>query len=163
MRSKIDILKGIHPGKIIGRELKKRNISQRAFAANIGEHNQTLNAIITGRRKMTTEMGLRIESALGYEEGFLLTLQIYHDIAEYKNQKSSVSGTPNIRRCLFWDADFDHIDWGRYKSAVINRVLERGNDEEIAEIARFYGMDIHSLEGYRRPDTYSVNLLRKQA
>lgn len=32
MKSRIDILKGIHPGKIIGRDLKKRNLSQRSFA-----------------------------------------------------------------------------------------------------------------------------------
>ncbi len=34
-RSKIDMLKGIPPGKIIGRELKRRDISQRAFASAI--------------------------------------------------------------------------------------------------------------------------------
>ncbi len=42
MKQKIEILKGIHPGKIIARELQKRGISQRAFAASIGEHSQTL-------------------------------------------------------------------------------------------------------------------------
>ena len=60
MRNRIDILKGIHPGKIIGRDLQKRNLSQRAFAASIGEHSQTLNAVITGRRNLTTEMSLKI-------------------------------------------------------------------------------------------------------
>ena len=158
-RSKIDILKGILPGKIISRELKQRAISQRAFASAIKEHSQTLNAIIAGRRRMTTEMALKIESALGFEEGFLLTLQIYHDIAEYKNvhNSNSVSGIPNVRRCLFWDTDFDKIDWGKYKECIINRVLERGNQEEIAEIARFYGMEIGMLESYKRPKTYSIN------
>ena len=158
-RSKIDMLKGIPPGKIIGRELKRRDISQRAFASAIQEHSQTLNAIITGRRRMTTEMALKIESALDFDEGFLLTLQVYHDIAEYKNlyNSNSVSGIPNVRRCLFWDTDFDNIDWGKYKAFIINRVLERGNDEEIAEIARFYDMEIAMLESYRRSKTYSVN------
>lgn len=85
MKSRIDILKGIHPGKIIGRDLKKRNLSQRSFAASIGEHSQTLNAVITGRRNLTVEMALKIELAFGYEEGFLLLLQTYYEIAEYKN------------------------------------------------------------------------------
>ena len=99
MKSRIDILKGIHPGKIIGRDLKKRNLSQRSFAAS---------------------------KAFGYEEGFLLLLQTYYEIAEYKNgQKSrAISGTPTIRRSLFWDTDFDTLDWGRYRESVIARVLE---------------------------------------
>ena len=81
MRSEIDMYKGIRPGKIVGLELQERNLSQRAFAAAIDEHKQTLNAVITGRRKLTVEMALKIEKALGYDEGFLLTLQAYYEIA----------------------------------------------------------------------------------
>lgn len=158
MKSKIDIFKGIHPGKIIDRELKKRNLSQRVFAAFIGEHSQTLNAIIAGRRKMTMEMALKIEKAFNLDEGFLLTLQIHYEIAEYKKRlaKEAVSGVPHIRHCLFWDTDFEKIDWGGYKTSVINRVLERGNDEEIAEIARFYQTDIEDIRKYQRTNTYYI-------
>ena len=99
MRSEIDMYKGIRPGKIVGLELQERNLSQRAFAAAIDEHKQTLNAVITGRRKLTVEMALKIEKALGYDEGFLLTLQAYYERAEYKNRKATesdgcCSGTP---------------------------------------------------------------------
>ena len=66
MKSRIDILKGIHPGKLIDRDLKKRNLSQRSFAASIGENSLTLNAIITGRRNLTFEMARKIELAFGY-------------------------------------------------------------------------------------------------
>lgn len=158
MRSEIDIYKGICPGKIVGLELQERNFSQRSFAASIGEHCQTLNAVITGRRKLTVEMALKIEKALGYEEGFLLTLQVYYEIAEYKNRKASesVSGTPAIRRMLFWDTDFDKIDWGRYKSTVIERVMERGTEEEKQEIARFYGMDRAELERYMPDQSWRI-------
>lgn len=74
------------------------------YAATIGEHSQTLNAVITGRRNLTIEMALKIEQAFGYEEGFLLLLQTYYEIAEYKNgQKSraAISWTPAFRRSLF--------------------------------------------------------------
>lgn len=163
MRSKIDILKGVHPGKIIGRDLQKRNLSQRAFAASIGQHSQTLNAVITGRRNLTTEMALRIEQAFGYEEGFLLMLQAFHEIAVYKNRvaSDSVSGTPAIRRSLFWDTDFDAINWGRYKQAVIGRVLERGNENEKQEIARFYGIDPAMLESYKPNNAYRINTVKR--
>lgn len=150
MRNEIDILKGIRPGKIVGWALQERKLSQRAFAASIGEHSQTLNAFITGRRGLTTEMALKIEQALGYEEGFLLTLQVYYEIAEYKNRMAdaSVSGVPAIRRMLFWDTDFDKIQWGRNRDYVIERVMERGDEAEKQEIARFYGMDRAALDRY---------------
>ncbi len=93
MKQKIEILKGIHPGKIIARELQKRGISQRAFAASIGEHSQTLNAVITGHRYLTTEMAVKIEQSLGYEECFLLILQAYHETAEYKKRLATLSIT----------------------------------------------------------------------
>lgn len=150
MRTRIEMFKGIHPGKIIRRELQKRHISQRSFATSIGEHGQALNAVILGRRNLTTAMAVKIEQALGYEEGFLLTLQAFYEIAVYKNRiaSTSVSGAPAIRRILFWDVDFDTLDWGRYKRAVIARVVERGSEEEKLEVARFYGIDPMTLKNY---------------
>ena len=158
MPNQINIFKGIHPGKIINRDLQKRHISQRAFAASIGEHSQTLNAVITGRRALTVEMALKIEQAFGYEEGSLLTLQTFYEIAVYKNRMArlSVSGVPNIRRSLFWDTDFDTLDWGRYKQAVIARVAERGTLQEKKEIARFYGIAPSSLEHYKPNNAYRI-------
>jgi len=48
MSSKYEKYKGIHPGKVLEQELKKRNISQRPFAQSIEEHPQSLNAILKG-------------------------------------------------------------------------------------------------------------------
>lgn len=159
LHSKIDILKGIHPGKIIGRDLKKRNVSQRKFATQINEHSQTLNAVIKGHRGLTTEMAVKIEKAFGYEEGFLLILQAYYDISKYKISISDamLSHAPNIRKALFWDTDFEKIDWARQKNAVINRILERGNDLEKEEIARFYNIPIESISDYKRNNNYQTN------
>ncbi|MDR2882903.1 MAG: HigA family addiction module antidote protein [Alistipes sp.] len=159
MNRNIEPYKGIHPGRIIDRELKKRGTSQRSIAAAIGEHSQNLNAVITGRRRLTIELALRLENALGMEEGFLLALQAYYDIAEYKHRQAagSVSGRPDVRRGLFWDTDFDRLDFGRYRGAVIQRVLERGSNAEIAEIARFYGLELSELDGYKPTNSYRIN------
>ena len=46
-----------------------------------------------------------------------------------------------IRRVLFWDTDIDNIDWEQHKIAVIKRIFERGNTDEINEIIRFYGAE----------------------
>lgn len=158
MKSKIDKYKGISPGKIIARELGKLDISQRAFAASIGEHFQTLNAVITGRRKLTIELADKLDTAFGFEPGFLFLLQTYHEIDTFQKDKiaGTIKGVPNIRRILFWDTDFEKIDWGRSKSFVIERVMERGNKDEKAEIMRFYNLDQSALTNYIPANSYRI-------
>jgi addiction module HigA family antidote len=143
--------------------LKKLNLSQRAFARNIGEHHQSINAVITGRRPLTTELAVKIERALGYDEGFLLALQAYCNVAEYKHKEASysITGVPDIRRMLFWDTDFDKIDWGRYRSFVIQRVFERGNEVEKEEIIRFYGIKHSDIKNYEPTNSYRIRAYTK--
>ena len=87
---------------------------------------------------------MKLDRALGYEEGFFAILQTYYDIARYKEKElaSMYSEAPRIRRSLFWDADFNKINWGKYKNAVIKRVFERGSKDEIDEISRYYNLSI---------------------
>lgn len=144
MNSRIEILKGVHPGLYLQRELDKRKLKSGRFAESIGEHPQTLSAIIRGRRSMNTPLSLRIEQALGLEEGFLMTLQVFYDIAEEKRQLSR-NNHPDLSKyshTLFWDTTFENIDWNEHSSYIINRVFERGNEEEILETIRFYGRDV---------------------
>lgn len=132
-------IKGIHPGKIIDRELKKQNSNQRQLALAIGEHPQTLNAIINGKRNMNTVLALKIEDKLGLEEGFLMTLQVYHDIKLAKKDENYKPNLSKLRKNTFWDTTLDKIDWKLMKRAVITRVFAYGTKEEQEEIIRFYG------------------------
>lgn len=143
MKNKIDILKGIHPGIILDRELSNRRLSKRKFAISIGEHYQTIWSISKGKRNMNLQLSLKIEQALNMPEGFLMTLQVFHSIKILKNADKS-NKSPNlslIRKALFWDTDIQKINWEQQKRAVIKRIFERGNDQEKAEIKRFYGED----------------------
>ncbi len=73
------------------------------------------------------------------------------------------SAVPNVKRILFWDTDFDRIDWQRYKNAVIERVLDRGDQSEKEEIARFYNEDVNDLEKFRiSNNSYRINALMKK-
>lgn len=150
MDRRIDIIKGIHPGKFIARDLKNKEITQRYLAEETHIPYQTINAIIAGRRNLTTGQALALESLLGYEEGFLSILQSFYDIKQYKDKKLAdlYPAPPRIRKILFWDADFDKINWGKSKKVIIQRVLERGSNEEIDEIKRFYGISPIELEQY---------------
>lgn len=132
--------KGIHPGIVLDRLLKKRALKQRALAMAIDEHPQTLNAITKAKRNLNTALALKIEKQLDLKEGELAVLQTYYEIRKEKEKQTN--HTPELsllRTSLFWDTDIDKIDWSKQYKAVINRVFERGNDTEKKEIKRFYG------------------------
>lgn len=137
----IDIIKGIHPGKFVERELKIRNLNQRQFALSIGEHAQTLSAIIKGSRRMNVALSLKIEEQLEIEEGFLMTLQVFYDIKEAKKDSTYKPDLSKLRKGIFWDTDFDKIDWKLMKISIVKRVFSYGTKSEQDEITRFYGKD----------------------
>jgi plasmid maintenance system antidote protein VapI len=142
MNTYIERFKGIHPGIILQRELKKRALLQRPFALSIGEHPQTLNSITKGKRNLNTSIALKIESKLGLEEGTLALLQTLFDIQQEKKKlNQNVPNLSILRKSLFWDTDMNQIDWDKQYKAIIQRVVERGNELEINEIKRFYGQE----------------------
>ena len=139
MKSKLDILKGVHPGKFIERELLKSKISKRQFALSINEHPQTLGAIIKGTRNMNVDLSLKIEEKLELEEGFLMTLQVFHDIKKAKRDVNYKPDLSKLNKITFWDTTFEKIDWRLMKISVIKRIFSYGNKDEQEEIIRFYG------------------------
>lgn len=143
MFEKLAILKGLHPGFFLEHQLKKKGLNKRQFAISLAEHPQTIGAITKGSRAMNTTLSLKAEKALGLEEGFLMMLQTFYDI-ELEKKKNKLKNTPNldlIRPILFWDVKFDHIDWNLNKEFIIERIFERGNEEERREIQKFYGKE----------------------
>ncbi|HMQ63166.1 MAG TPA: hypothetical protein PKE06_20955 [Flavilitoribacter sp.] len=137
----IKIIKGIHPGFMLERELKRRKLRKGPFALSIHEFPQTLSAITKGKRNMNTALALKIEKALGLEEGYFMILQVYYDIErEKQKQNTTHPDFSKLRPALFWETKMKTIDWTKQKKAVIERVFERGNDIEKEEITRFYGM-----------------------
>lgn len=143
MNEEIAIIKGIHPGIILNRELKKRKLPKKHFALIVDEFPQTIGAITKGKRRITPQLSIRIGKALGVDEAYYLQLQAFHDI-EQEKQKLHASLHPDlskIRPIIFWDTDIRKIDWIKYKATVIRRVFERGNEEEKLEITRFYGQE----------------------
>ena len=140
MKSNLQILKGIHPGFVLERELEKRHLRKGLFALSLQEYPQTLTAITKGKRGMNTSLALKIEEALGLEEGYFMILQVYYDIEQEKKKQNKLrTDLPQLRPVLFWDTKINTIDWDKQKKAIIKRVFERGNEMEKKEIIRFYG------------------------
>lgn len=143
MSNTISIIKGVHPGFILERELKKMKIAKGRFAISLDEYPQTLVSITKGKRNMNTALALKIEKALGMEEGYLMILQTYYEIEqEKKKQNTKHPDLSKIRKILFWDTSFGKIDWEKHKRSIIKRVFERGNEEEKKEIKKFYGQEL---------------------
>jgi hypothetical protein len=48
---------------------------------------------------------------------------------------------PRLSHFGFWDVDQSILDYDKYASFVIIRVMERGNDQDMEEIIRYYGKE----------------------
>lgn len=140
MNATLDIIKGVHPGIILERELKQRKLRKGQFALSINEFPQTLGSITKGKRKMNISLALKIEQALHIEEGYFMILQVFYDIEEEKRKSNAHHpDLSKLRPVLFWDTKIEKINWEKQKRAVIKRIFERGNEIEKNEITRFYG------------------------
>ncbi|WP_304144569.1 MULTISPECIES: HigA family addiction module antitoxin [Mesoflavibacter] len=140
MLPKIAKIKGVHPGLILQREIKRKNIKSSQLAMAINEHKQTISAIINQKRGINPELSIKLAQYFHTEEDYFMILQAGYEVktklANYNTKKPNLN---NIRKVLFWDTNFDKIDWNKNKRAIIKRVLERGNNIEINEIIEFYG------------------------
>ncbi|WP_205514673.1 DUF6922 domain-containing protein [Longitalea arenae] len=58
-----------------------------------------------------------------------------------KNAQAANRPKPNLPKHLFWDWNFDKIDWELGRVSIIDRVIERGNKEQWTEMINFYGED----------------------
>jgi addiction module HigA family antidote len=142
MFKELSIIKGIHPGLILERKLRERKLKKSRFALAIKEYPQTLTAITKGKRGVNPALAIKIEKALGMEEGYLMVLQAFYDMKKENLRQQLSNGAPDLSKLrlgLFWDTDINQIDWHGQRRAVIERVIERGNEGEKAEIKRFYG------------------------
>jgi hypothetical protein len=50
-----------------------------------------------------------------------------------------MTNKPQFHRRIFWDVDFDNLDYDRRANFVIERVFERGDVEDIRQCRRYYG------------------------
>ncbi|WP_026932582.1 HigA family addiction module antitoxin [Christiangramia echinicola] len=134
---------GIHPGLILKREMEKRNMKNVELASSLNEHAQTIGAIIKGKRKINPQLSIKLGDSFHIAPDYFMQLQASYDVKKIQSKQSQK--TPNLkilRKILFWDTDIETIDWNKYKDAVIQRVFQRGNEQEKKEIIRFYGSKI---------------------
>ena len=146
MLPEISKIKGVPPGAVLSRELKKRGLESKQFALSLGEYPQTINAISKGRRGINPALSIKLGEKLGVNAEYFMLLQAYYEVEKKKQEillKNQAKPNMSIlTKILFWDTDIDKIDWQKQKRAVILRVFERGTESEIKEIISFYGKEL---------------------
>lgn len=136
-------IKGVHPGAVLKRELKNRNIRGSHLAQKIGEHKQTISALVHQRRGMNPELSIKLGREFGVEHDYFMLLQASYEVKRAQEElRARKPDFSKFRKVLFWDTNMETIDWENQKPAVIQRVLERGNDQEIQAIIDFYGLKV---------------------
>jgi hypothetical protein len=84
---------------------------------------------------------------------------------------ASINEKPDLPRHLFWDFRYDQIEWKEEYLTIIQRVLERGTNDDWKEMIRFYSEakvihalkeEIKFLADYAIDDVCAYFLLRKE-
>jgi plasmid maintenance system antidote protein VapI len=142
MLPQLEKVKGVHPGKILERELKKQGIGNSVFAKQIGEYPTIITDLIYQRRGVNPDLSFKLGRALNAGEEYFYLLQSYYKIALTKRENAKKAPKPDmkkIRSALFWDINPENLDFQLRKRFIIERIFERGNEKEILEIISFYG------------------------
>ncbi len=140
-------IKGVHPGAILRRELKKQGIRASHLADAMDEHKQTISAILNKKRDINPKLSIKLAKQFDVDPDYFLLLQASYEVKTLLS--SEFKQTPNlknIRSILFWETTLDKIDWIKNRRAIIQRILERGNSTEIEEIISFYGKKVIAEE-----------------
>lgn len=159
MLPELSKIKGIHPGVILNREIKARGLKSKEFAFSIKEYPQTLSAILNKRRGINPQLSIKLGRNFNVDEDYFMLLQAAYDVKEAIIPETKTPDLSKIRRILFWDTEYEKIDWLRQKKAIIKRVFERGDDIEINEIISFYGREtiMQELKGVKNDFLPSFN------
>ena len=70
----------VHPGMMIKPELEELGISQKDFAKMMGVQASHLSEVLNGKRALTTDLAMKIETAIGLPAKILLSAQAQYEL-----------------------------------------------------------------------------------
>jgi addiction module HigA family antidote len=76
-----------HPGRLLKRELRARNLSANRLSLDIGVPSGRVTDILNGRRSITADTAVRLGRYFGNSAQFWLDLQSQYDIAVVQREK----------------------------------------------------------------------------
>ena len=139
-------------GAVLDRIRTKKHLTQRELASLSEIPYQRINDFIANRRRISPKNSLKLERALGVDyQCFFYQIQTNYEIFIATNHLFELiqPDKSKYRKALFWDTDFDTLDWQRNSEWIIQRAFEYGNKNEIEETIRFYGKNriVNVLKG----------------
>lgn len=138
----------VHPGDILGRELKERGISQKQFAGLIGMQPSHLSALIHGMRSFTPAVAEKIASGLtGISADFWTRMQSSYNRDNQRKRGSTshlVTGYGDVQEAPAWVLN----DPGRFNGDQCHYALSipAGDKVLFEQMAARLGWKLH-LEG----------------
>jgi plasmid maintenance system antidote protein VapI len=129
-------------GAVLDRIRTKEHLTQRELASRSEIPYQRINDFIANRRRISPENSLKLEKALGVDyQCFFYQVQTNYEIfvATSHLSEQSQPDKSKYRKALFWDTNFDTLDWQGNSEWIIQRVFEYGNQSEIEETIKYYG------------------------
>ena len=96
----------IHPGEVLRIELDEKGISQKEFAATLSMPAPVLNDILNGKRNITPDIAVLLESILNHEASYWLKLQAERDIEVAKMKEEFIQKQRDIETLKNSSTDF---------------------------------------------------------
>ena len=78
-----------HPGRLLRRELKARDLSANRLALDLGVPSGRITDILNGRRSITADTAVRLGRYFGNSAQFWLDLQSQYDIATVERERGA--------------------------------------------------------------------------
>lgn len=87
-----------HPGEIVKEELESRGISQKHFAEVLDVSYTMLNDILNGKRPVSSDFALLIETSIGISAEMLARMQTRYNLQIARNKKENIDRLENLRK-----------------------------------------------------------------
>ena len=85
----------IPAGETLADELEARELDQATFAKTLGITRRHLTDLFSGRRPITAEIALKLESELGVEATFWMNLQSAYDLTLARIARAEATALPH--------------------------------------------------------------------
>ena len=80
MSRPVNKLRAVHPGEILGEELRELGLTARAFAGALKVPHNRISASLNGQRGISADTALRLAAYFGAEPQFWMNLQQAYDL-----------------------------------------------------------------------------------
>jgi addiction module HigA family antidote len=87
-----------HPGELLKDELEYRHISQKTLAKQLGLRDAELDEVLNGKRPVSADFALLMETALGVSPGLLLRMQTSYNLQVAAQSKPLANRHVQIRK-----------------------------------------------------------------